>query len=912
MKRAAPEKFDLHVCPQCQPAGRNDNACVQCKGVYSGIVHDDVLLYWGIQLTGEEIRFRHSIMRIGRYLTMTLMVLVALAVVYLAYSVRENPFVVFDASFWSGSNQALPVFWFGVLLFFYMLMRVIRREKKYDPIISKSFWEDKKELGAKSTPTPLNPWAPGALKQYAHKQDISKSFSRDALLALERAYYLSESINTERVDNYHILVALLSFDEIMGILVRLGISAHHIKDFAARYASPDTAQGKLPVYDDESMRTAFSAYLEAKKHHMHLVGLGELLWSIYAANEHLQDYLYDIGVDARQMENVIAWVRIKQKMRTQWKRQRVAAKHRPKGGMDKAMTAVATPFLNAVSQDLTILAAYGRVSPLVGREAELESLFRTLQGGKQSVLLVGESGVGKEAIIEGLALFMAEDDVPPVLRDKRLVQLSVPQLLAGATPAVAQQRMLQVIQEVRRARNIILYIPNVENLIGITEGGEGSLDVASVLSRELSQGGFLMFGTTTSESYRRFISNTSLAHAFSKVDIEEMSVDQAIQVLEAKAGYIEYEHKVWFSYAAIEQAAMMSGKFIQDDRLPRKAIRIAKEAAEAAASRGKNVLVTHQDVAKIVSEKSKIPVSAVGENESDKLLRLEEKLHERVVGQTEAVAVVSQALRRARAQLSSGKRTIANFLFLGPTGVGKTELSKTVADAYFGGESQMIRLDMSEFQDDSSFVRMIGSPGKKGTGVLTEAIREKPFALLLLDELEKANPKVLNLFLQLMDDGRITDSLGRTIDATNIMLVATANAGTEYVQKQLDAGVSYEDLQEELLRGKLAEWFRPEFLNRFDAIVLFRALKQEEIHKIAQLMLKRVAKKLDEQGMVLAVDDDVVEDLAKAGFDPQFGARPMRRTIQDRVENQIAELILAKKVSRGDTIHFSKDGVNIE
>jgi ATP-dependent Clp protease ATP-binding subunit ClpC len=521
--------------------------------------------------------------------------------------------------------------------------------------------------------------------------------------------------------------------------------------------------------------------------------------------------------------------------------------------------------------------------------------------------------VGKESVVEGLATRMVEESVPPVLSDKRLMVLTAARLLAGATPAVAQERLLHVLSEVHRAGNIILFIPNIENIIGVSEGESGSLDVAGVLARELQSGSFLMFATTTPEAYRRYVQNTSISSAFSRVDVPEMSVDQAIRVLEAKAGYIEYEHGIWFSYAAIETAAQFSARYIHEGKLPDKAIVVIKEAAEAVkGARGKDALVSAQDVAKIISEKSKIPVTAVTEDESQKLLRLETTLHERVIGQEEAVREVASALRRSRAQLTGGKRTIANFLFLGPTGVGKTELSKTVAEVYFGGEKQMIRLDMSEFQDTTSALRLIGQPGVKGSGVLTEAIKEKPFALLLLDELEKAHPNVLNLFLQVMDDGRITDSTGVTIDCTNIILIATSNAGTQYVQDEMGRGTSFPVIQEALLRGKLSEWYRPEFLNRFDAMVLFRPLAQNEIGRIAELMVHTIANRLEDQGIGLRIDAEILTYLAQMGFDPQFGARPLRRVIQDRVENTIAELLLAKKVHRGDTIHFTHDGVRIE
>jgi len=301
-------------------------------------------------------------------------------------------------------------------------------------------------------------------------------------------------------------------------------------------------------------------------------------------------------------------------------------------------------------------------------------------------------------------------------------------------------------------------------------------------------------------------------------------------------------------------------------------------------------------------------VTTISEDESSKLLRLEEEMHKRVIGQHQAVLLVANALRRARAEIRSQKKPIANFLFLGPTGVGKTELAKTIADVYFGGEDRMIRVDMSEYQDKSGIYRLIGQPGQQGSGILTEAVRQHPFSLVLFDEMEKADPDVLNLFLQVFDDGRLTDSVGRLIDFTNTIIIATSNAGTQYVADQLGKGVELEEIRQSLIRGELKKYYRPEFLNRFDGIVLFRALDREEIKQVAGLMLKRVEKDLEKRGVFLRVDAAALESLADVGFDPEFGARPMRRAIQDTVENNLAELVLGGKLKRRDTVVIGEGG----
>jgi len=350
-------------------------------------------------------------------------------------------------------------------------------------------------------------------------------------------------------------------------------------------------------------------------------------------------------------------------------------------------------------------------------------------------------------------------------------------------------------------------------------------------------------------------------------------------------------------------------KFMHDNYLPGSALEIMTEVATyTKTQKGQNSLVTAEEVAQVVSQKTKIPVSAVSANESEKLMRLEEEMHKRVIGQDEAVGAVANALRRARAEIRSTKKPIANFLFLGPTGVGKTELAKTIADIYFGGEDKITRIDMSEYQDNTSVYRLIGNAGEKGTGILTEAVRRNPFTIVLLDEIEKADPNVLNLFLQVMDDGRLTDSSGRKVDFTNVILIATSNAGTSYVQEQFKKGLSVEVVREKLMHGELSQYFAPEFLNRFDGIVLFNSLTQSNIKKIAGLMLKRIAKDLEKRGIELEVQDEALEFLSQVGYDPDFGARPMRRAIQERIENQLAELLLSNKLKRRDVVVLGKEG----
>jgi ATP-dependent Clp protease ATP-binding subunit ClpB len=387
----------------------------------------------------------------------------------------------------------------------------------------------------------------------------------------------------------------------------------------------------------------------------------------------------------------------------------------------------------------------------------------------------------------------------------------------------------------------------------------------------------------------------------------------AIRILESKAGAVEARHRVFFSYAAIEKIVHLSNRYIHDRRLPEKALTLLDEvAAYTRAAKGERAVVTGDDAAAVISRRTNANVAAVTEDEASKLLHLEERMHQRMVGQDYAVTAVANALRRSRAELRDPKRPIGVFLFLGPTGVGKTELAKTVAEVYFNDEQNMIRLDMSEYQDTSSLARLLGAPpasaGATG-GYLTEAVRTNPFSLVLLDELEKAHPDVLNVFLQVFDDGRLTDSGGRTIDFTNTIIIATSNAGTDVIQQRMKEARSIQQIREELVEQVLGQYFRPEFLNRFDDVIVFTPLSPEEIAKITERLLQKVAMQLAARGITLRVSAEAIRELAAAGFDPIYGARPLRRVIQEKVDNALATFLLTGKLGRRDVAVLESGGV---
>ncbi|MEK7105610.1 MAG: AAA family ATPase, partial [Patescibacteria group bacterium] len=433
------------------------------------------------------------------------------------------------------------------------------------------------------------------------------------------------------------------------------------------------------------------------------------------------------------------------------------------------------------------------------------------------------------------------------------------------------------------------------------------LDLSSVLAQELDRRYTFVIATATPSAYTGSIERSVLGQKLIKVPIDEPEPNEAIRILEAKIGAIEYKQKVIFTYDAIEKIVALTSRYMHERALPEKAIEVAEETALSAfKARGENARVVGEDVAMIITEKTKVPVTELGGQEKETLLHMEERLHERVIGQDEAVKAIAAALRRARTELRSTNRPIANFLFLGPTGVGKTELAKTVSEVYFGREESMLRFDMSEYQEKTSVERLIGGAGEGG--LLTEAVRQNPFSLLLLDELEKAHPDILNLFLQVMDDGRLTDGAGRTIDFTNVILIATSNAGAQYLMESVQAGKPLEEIKQHLLDSELKATYRPEFLNRFDGVIVFKPLSIDDVVQIAYLLIAKVAERLKVKGINFQASDAAVYELAQKGFDPKFGARPLRRVIQEEVDNAIANILLKGEVGRRDSLLLEPGG----
>lgn len=856
----------------------------------SAVLIDGVAYVWSERMDGVSVACKRAQARAQMIVNMLAMAVgilsfVGFATVHFFYG---NPGDLFSVLFWSEPHQSIALFFLAVASALFIFYRLTLESAEQVRIPSRAYGR----VASISSPIPAS----------AKQINIAPLFDAQAMKAVSEAYELAQRFQHAEVTPLHLFIGALSSDKAGMVFGRLGIALNTWQDAFSRKlvqlpkdASTELSQTLVDVF--------LAAFVNAYNHgRLHISPL-ELLQESSGKDPWVQELLFSREVDTTRFDNVIQWVRINDQLRERYDRARHAALHKPIGAMNRAMTSVPTPMLDRVSEDLTTDAVYGRLPLLVGRDKELEELFRVIEGGGQSVVLVGSPGVGKNAVLAGVAELMVEEQVPLMLQDKRLVALSIPTLVSGADLAQAQERLLAVLSEIVQAGNVVLAIPNMEQMTG------AGADLTAVLSEVLDRGGVSVIATTTPDAYASSIASSLLGRVFQKVEVREPEVNAAIQILESKAAMIENQHGVIFSFDALEKCVTLSDRYVHELYLPEKAVELAREVAlDARKNRGVNTLVTGEDVARVLSQKTNIPVAKVGEAERDKLLHLEERLHERVIGQEEAVTAVASALRRARAELRSQNRPIANFLFLGPTGVGKTELAKTVAEVYFGDEQAMLRFDMSEYQDKASIYRLIGVPGTREGGLLTEAVRRQPFAIVLLDELEKAHPDMLNVFLQVMDDGRLTDGIGRTIDFTNTIIVATSNAGSAYVSQAISAGTPSEEIKTRLLEEELRGVYRPEFLNRFDGVIVFKPLTIEEVIQIAYLLINQSAERLEAKGIHFRAEDAAVHELAQKGFDPKFGARPLRRVIQEQIENAIADALLKDQAARRDTIVLKTGG----
>ena len=633
-----------------------------------------------------------------------------------------------------------------------------------------------------------------------------------------------------------------------------------------------------------------------------------------------------------------------------------------------------TPTLNQFGTDLTKKAREGKLDPIIGRTEEMERVIQILsRRTKNNPCLIGEPGVGKTAVAEGLAEKIVADDVPEMLKNKRVVSIDISGMVAGAKyRGDFEERIKKALGEVKKAGDIILFIDEIHTIVG-AGAAEGAIDAANILKPMLARGELQLVGATTLNEYRKYIEkDAALERRFSPVTVNEPSIKDTIEILKGIRDKYEAHHNVQITEEAIDAAVDLSVRYINDRFLPDKAIDLIDEAAssirmrkysrpdnlkelekeiesmdaqkeefikmqefeKAAALRdeikgkkeklakaqekwnNKNskslTTITREDIAEVIARWTGIPAKKINQDENEKLKKLEETLHSRVVGQNEAVEAVAKAIRRGRVGLKDPKRPIGSFLFLGPTGVGKTELSKSLAESLFGDENAMIRIDMSEYMEGHSVSKLIGSPpgyvGFDEGGQLTEKIRRKPYSVILFDEIEKAHPDVMNMLLQILEDGRLTDAQGRTVNFKNSVIIMTSNIGARFITEQKTLGFAnkekeeeqkeYESIKKEVM-GALKKEFRPEFINRIDEIIVFHKLTEDDIKQILEIMLKQVEKRLKEEKYEIEIGEDVKEYLAKKGIDKAYGARPLRRTIQNELEDRLAEAILDGKLKIG-------------
>ncbi|MCI1859244.1 MAG: ATP-dependent protease ATP-binding subunit ClpC [Sporolactobacillus sp.] len=715
---------------------------------------------------------------------------------------------------------------------------------------------------------------------------------------------------------------------------------------------------QTPHYTPRAKRVIELSMDEARKIGHSYVGTEHILLGLIREGE---------GVAARVLNNLgVSLNKARQQVL-----QLLGSHEAASGASQRNSAHASTPTLDSLARDLTAMAAEGSLDPVIGRSKEIERVIEVLsRRTKNNPVLIGEPGVGKTAVAEGLAQEIVNNEVPEILRDKRVMTLDMGTVVAGTKyRGEFEDRLKKVMDEIRQAGNIILFIDELHTLIG-AGGAEGAIDASNILKPSLSRGELQCIGATTLDEYRKYIEkDAALERRFQPIKVKEPTKEESVLILTGLRDRYEAHHRVKITDEAIKAAVRMSSRYIADRFLPDKAIDLIDEACskvrlrsytappnlkeleqkletvkkekdaavqsqefEKAASlrdseqklkeqvdacekkwkekQGKeNTQVVPDDVAQVVANWTGIPVVRLEQKESERLLHMEEILHKRVVGQDEAVKAVSHAIRRARAGLKDPSRPIGSFIFLGPTGVGKTELARAVAETLFGDTEAIIRIDMSEYMEKYTTSRLVGSPpgyvGYEEGGQLTEKVRQKPYSVILFDEIEKAHPDVFNILLQVLDDGRLTDSKGRTVDFRNTVIIMTSNVGASELKRNKyvgftvdDEGHEYKEMKDKVM-GALKRAFRPEFLNRIDEIIVFHELKKDQLKQIVSMLAKQLKNRLSGQGIVIDLTDKAKRQVVEEGYNPEYGARPLRRALQRRVEDKLSEELLLGNISKG-------------
>ena len=789
-------------------------------------------------------------------------------------------------------------------------------------------------------------------------------FTNSAEIALEIANEIAAKLGHNYIGTEHLLYGLV--EEANGVaskvLANQGVTSaevlKEIEDLIGINEEASITGIDAIGFTPRTKRVIENAFMEARRLNSQYIGTEHLLVGIMREGDSVAvRIMMDLNVNPQKLYNEI----VKTINETDSKEQ--GAKRGSNRGSFNS-----TPTLNQYGSDLTKRATEGKLDPVIGRSTEIDRVIQILsRRTKNNPCLIGEPGVGKTAIAEGLAEKIVAGDVPETLKNKRVVSVDISSMVAGAKyRGDFEERIKKSLDEVRKAGDVILFIDEIHTIVG-AGSAEGAVDAANILKPLLARGEIQVIGATTTNEYRKYIEkDAALERRFSPVTVEEPSEEDAIKILEGLRDKYEAHHNVKITDDAIKAAVDLSIRYVNDRYLPDKAIDLIDEAAskvkmqsytkpdsirkleeeiekvnkekdEAIATQNfekaaklrdkqrtkkekleeeqakwkdgntKNVITLNKEnIAEVIARWTGIPAYKITETESDKLRHLEENLHKRVIGQNEAVSAVAKAIRRGRVGLTDPNRQTGSFLFLGQTGVGKTELAKALAEAMFGNEDAMIRIDMSEFMESHSVAKLIGSPpgyvGYDEGGQLTEKVRRKPYSVILFDEMEKAHPDVMNMLLQILEDGRLTDSQGRTVNFKNTIIIMTSNVGAKLITDKNKLGFAndksaenekqeYENIKKEVL-AELKKQFRPEFINRIDDIIVFHKLNNEDINKIMEIMLKQVQKRLELQNYKVEIDDSAKELIAKKGVDNNYGARPLRRSIQNMLEDKIAEAIL--------------------
>jgi ATP-dependent Clp protease ATP-binding subunit ClpC len=572
------------------------------------------------------------------------------------------------------------------------------------------------------------------------------------------------------------------------------------------------------------------------------------------------------------------------------------------GGISKGMTGVVTPNLDAVSTDFTKMAQRGYLKKMVGREKEIKRIAEMLTSSKDDILIIGEPGSGKTSLIRGIAHKIIEGTDFKALSNKRLVSLELGSLIAGTSTAgqVAGQ-LNKVINDVKRSRDIIIFMDEIHNVVAGTDaGGAETSSILSLLEPLIVSPSVQVIGATTVRNYRKFIEpNGAFSRLFQVLQVEESSFEDTVEILKMRAAELETRHKIYITYPALTETVKLSKKLMHERVLPDKALDVLGRAASRVAMDTK--VLTANEVKKEIAEMTNIPVESVTGDEAKKLLNIENEMRQMVIGQDHALKQIGSALKRARMGMRNENKPIASFLFIGTTGVGKTQTAKALAKYYFGNKKTMIRLDMSEYQQLDSLTRLIGSPDGSTRGVLTDAVRTKPFALVLLDEIEKAHPNILLTFLQVLDDGHLSDSSGRQIDFSNTIIIATSNVGTRAIQEVFGRNGTFDDMKTTAME-QVRSHYAPEFLNRFSGIIVYHPLSKENVRDITYMLLKNVKALAKDKGVTIDFSEELVDGLMERGYNPEWGARPLERTIEDSVESYMASKLLTNEIKRGDVV----------